>query len=369
MTTTPTAAATLAAEQFDMPAASAPNGQRRRQSARVAGSDIVPPPEYPARAKKDYDIGSTFNIDLGPEKDQNGNIMKDPKGKPIKRVRTTVGYAERTAWVPEIDPKYEFPEDDTKMLLLALEERDRTLIHGHTGTGKTTLVEQIAARLNYQVICVNFDDQITRADLVGEWIVKGNEMVFMWGIIPLAMRMPGTILLLDEWDAMQAGCSFVLQRLIDKNSGKLLVTETGGTLIPLHEDNTICATANTRGLGDETGMYQGTKMQNFAQLNRFGTTIHLTYLPPAREVALLQAHYPDLHKAEIESLVQSVNQVRKAYENNEVSTPLSPRDLLNWGKKYADTGDAPRSAKYAFLNRMPVQDAAIVLQIVQRAFA
>jgi cobaltochelatase CobS len=345
-------------------------GTRRRAPARVAEADVVPPPEYPARVKKEFELCETFGIDLGPEKDQNGNDLKDAKGKVIKRKRMVTGYTERTPWTPDIDPSYEFPEEETKIILLALENKDRLLIHGHTGVGKTSILTQIAARLNYNVVRVSFDGAITRADLIGEWIVKGGEMKFMWGILPLAFRMPGTLIILDEWDSINGDCAFVLQRPLEKDDGRILVMETGGTLIPLHEDNVICATANTRGLGDDTGLYSaGTKTQNYAQLNRFQLTIQLTYMPEEKELAMLTKKFPQLNKKEIAQLVKAVHKGRKAYENNEVSVPLSPRDLINWTDKYVALGEPIRAAKYAFLNRMPPEDAATMEQIIQRSLA
>jgi len=326
------------------------------------------PPEHPARARKEFEIGATFGITLPPVK-ENGQTKLDANGKPIARTRNVMGYASPTQWTPPIDETYVFPEEDTKLVLLALETKDRLLVHGHTGVGKTSLIEQVAARLNYSLVRINFDSSITKSDLIGDWIVKGREMTYMWGIMPLAMRMPGCIILLDEWDTVNSDCAFVLQRPLEKG-GKLLVLGTGGTLVDLHEDNVIVATANTRGLGDDTGLYShGTKVQNYSQLNRFGMTIALKYLPPEQEIRMLQTKFPDLKKAESTRLVEVISQVRKTYENGELSVPLSPRDLINWADKFIHLGSPMRAARCCFLNRMPPEDAAVVEGIVQRHFS
>lgn len=325
--------------------------------------------DYPSRARAQFEIGDTFKIEMSPELDASGKPVLDAKGKPVSKKRYVNGYAERTPWVPVIDPAYVFPAEETKMILFSFEMKDRILLHGHSGVGKTSLLEQIAARLNYQVVKLSFDGAITRSDLVGEWIVKGQEMKFMYGILPLAFRMPGTVIILDEWDAISGECAFVLQRPLQKDDGKLLLMETGGTLIPLHNENVIAATANTRGFGDDTGLYSaGTRVQNYAQLNRFSTTIHMTYLPPEQEQEMLQKKHPELQQEECKCLVGAITKIRKAYESNEMSVPLSSRDLINWAEKYLHLGNPIRAAKYAFLNRMPPEDAATAESLIQRVF-
>lgn len=281
------------------------------------------------------------------------------------------GYAERGEHTPPVDPGYIFPKDETRIVLWGMMNGDRILATGHTGTGKTSLFEQIGARLNYNVFKLNFDSHISRADLVGEYIVKGREMVFVHGILPTAMRTPGSIIILDEWDTINDDTSFVIQRLLQKEDGKLLIMENGGEIVKLRNGNIVVATANTVGQGDETGLYtHGTRHQNYAQLNRFGLCIRMDYLPPEQEEKMLMKRFSDqdLKKHEAEAFIKTINAVRDGFTNGAVSVPLSTRDLINWVEKYLFIGNPMKAAVYCFLNRMTIDDAEACKGIIQRAF-
>ncbi len=326
-------------------------------------------PKTSQRKIRKFGMCETFGLSLGPEEDSNGNPIKDTSGAVVSRERQVCGFTEPGPETPDIDEGYVFHPEETKALLLGLELKDRVLLVGETGTGKTSLVEQVAARLNYNVVKINFDGAVTRQDLVGEWVVKGKEMEFQYGILPHAFSMPGTIIILDEWDTISGECSFVLQRPLQKDDGKILILENGGELVPLHEQNTIVATANTCGQGDETGLYShGTKIQNYSQLNRFGMTIKMSYLEPDKEAEMLKKRHGDLSVEECQMLVKAVNLVREAYVNGELSAPLSPRDLINWADKYIRMGCPIRAAKFCFLNRMPEEDHMAAEQMIQRSF-
>lgn len=315
-----------------------------------------------------FSAREAFNLDLGPERDDQGNPVLDKQGKEVPRDREVFGYSEASPHTPEIVPGYVFPKDDTLAILMGIAGKDPMLLVGHTGTGKTSLIEQIAARLNYGVIKISFDGAVTRHDLIGEWIIKGKEMSFQYGVIPLGFRMPGTIILLDEWDAQNEETAFVLQRPLQKEDRKIFVVETN-KLIPMHEDNVIIATANTNGQGDDTGLYsQGTRVQSYAQLNRFHVTVRLNYLEAPQEKEMLAAYYPDLDNDEIDSLVTAVNKVRDGFANGMISVPLSTRDLINWSDKYIKFGDAMKAARYCFLNRMSMEDAKVCEGLIQRSF-
>ena len=315
------------------------------------------PPRTPvpvARAKKTFSVRETFGLDV-------------PAGYAIE------GYAEPDRETPAIDPGYIFPKEDTLAFLLGVQMDDRILIHGHTGTGKTSLVEQVAARLNFNVVKINFDGGIGRDDLIGTHVVRGGEVVFQYGVLPRAYRdFEGCFVLFDEWDSISDECSFVLQRPLQKDDGRLLILENGGEVIPLPADHHIIATANTCGQGDESGLYAtGTRVQNYAQLNRFGTTLKLGYLGQADEVAMLLKRFAPsgFRKVEAELFVRIIGKVREGFAAGTLSSPLSSRDLINWTEKYLKIGDVAKAAKYAFLNRLAPEDAEAIRSLLQRGGA
>lgn len=315
-------------------------------------------PDLALRERKSFSILKTFGVDLGENEDGSS------------RDQEVVGYSQPTEHTPTLNPNYVFPRDPTLALLLGMTCQDPVLLVGHTGTGKTSLVEQVAARINYDVIKVSYDCAVTRSDVIGEWVVKGNEMEFQYGVVPMAIQRPGTILLLDEWDAQNAETAYALQRLMQKEDRKLFVLETK-TLIPMHPDNVICATANTNGQGDDTGLYgAGTRVQSYASLNRFQTTIKLDFLPPEEEARIIYNTFPGegLDKIEVDAIIQAIGKVRDGFANNQLSVPLSTRDAINWADKYVKFGDIMRAATFCFLNRMSDSDARVTEQIIRRIF-
>lgn len=327
-------------------------------------------PTFPDRPKKQFSVRETFGIDLGPERNDKGEIVKDANGKEVLRDRKVEGYAYPTEHTPSINPNYIFAKDPTLAVLMGIAGRDPILLTGHTGCGKSSMLEQVGARLNYSVIKISFDCAVSRNDLIGEWIVQGTEMRFQYGIVPLAFRMPGTIIILDEWDAQNAETSLVLQRPLQKEDRKIFLLETR-ELIGMHPDNIICATANTNGQGDDTGLYgHGTRIQSYAQLNRFAVTVRLDYPSPDQEKEIIARMFEKegLDKYEIDSLVLATNKVRDGFTNGQISVPLSTRDLINWTDKYIKFGDAMKAATFCFLNRMSIEDAKVCEGLIQRSF-
>lgn len=350
------------------------------------------------RSTRFVSVRDTFGVDFGyeveedefgnPRTDRNGKpILKtDHKGDPIPTDNLVQAFTKPGSFTPKIDPNYVFDQKVLMHFLIGLECHDRILLVGPTGSGKSTLPEQVAARLNYNFIAIDFSGGVLREDLVGTnqyHPEKGT--YFQEGILPTAMRLPGTIITLDEWDAISHECSFVLQRLLDKNRGELLLMEKGGELIKLPENSCVVATANTLGLGDESGLYShGTNVQNFAQLNRFGVTVQCDYLPESVEQEILRKAFredkngndvdfpkgrPILEEAEIDSFVRTMKLARDAHTEGSLTVTLSTRDLLNWVQKFILTNDIRESATMCFLARMPRSDALAVEGIIQRTFS
>lgn len=343
----------------------------RQAPARSSGYIEEIRSEYPEREKKSFSLRDSFGISLGPEKDSEGKIITDSNGQPVLRDRKVVGFVAPTEHTPAIKPEYVFPQDETLAVLMGMNAtpKDPILLLGNTGSGKTSLLEQICARINYGCIKISFDAAVMRGDIVGETVIVGRETKFQYGIIPIAFCMPGTMIILDEWDAQNEETAFVLQRPLQKEDRSIFLLETR-ELITMHPDNVISATANTNGQGDDTGLYgHGTRIQSYAQLNRFTITVKLNYLPPEQEKKILEKTFETLDGDEIDSLVGAVNKVRDGFTNGQLSVPLSTRDLLNWAQKYVLFGDAQRAATYCFLNRMSTEDAAVTASIIQRSFA
>lgn len=326
------------------------------------------------RVEAQFSSCETFGLAVQYKRNAQGEPLLDANGNKVVKDAPVKGYSKPGPETPKIDPGYVFPEEATRLALLALTTKDRVLITGETGTGKSSLVEQIAARLNYNLVKINFDGAITRTDLLGTHAIipnpngNGSITTFQHGILPYAFRLPGTMIVLDEWDTISDECAFVLQRPLQREDGKLLLLENGGEIVELHPSNTIFATANTAGSGDETGRYLGTRHKNYAFVNRFGLTIKMDYLPVEQEVKMVMHKFPTLKQNEADALVGAVNKFREGSKTGEFSGPLSTRDLLNWTEKYVYMGNILRSAKACFLNRMNSAESALGEEILKRYF-
>lgn len=304
----------------------------------------------PNRETEEVSFSETFGI-------------KPPSGKDQK----VLAFKEPGPLTPKLNPYYRFPQEETMVFLLSLQMGDTTYILGHSGTGKTDLVQQIAARLNYNLMVINMDGHLTRADLVGEPVLKAGEVGFRYGMVPRAFELPGTITLFDEVDSMVPETAFVLQRAVSEDRTFLLM-ETN-EIFPLHPQNRLVGTANTAGLGDDTGLYTaGTHIQNFSFMTRWQTTIKLDYLSRKEEQEMLQKRFPKISKKVLTSVTGVLHDARTSYRNGDITFPLTTRDAINWVHKINRMVLPMKSAKYAFLHKMPLHDASVIAKAIAHWF-
>jgi len=265
--------------------------------------------------------------------------------------------------VPNGDPHYQFPPE-TAFLIQAINHHENVMIVGPTGTGKSSLVMQLAARANIPMRRCNLNGETTVSDFLGRWTVRGKEMLFSEGILPTAMRY-GDWLLLDEIDAALPQILFVLQSVLEEG-GKLVLMEKEGEIIAPHPDFRIVATANTLGNGDDTGLYSGTQILNEAFKDRFATVIYLDYPDEKSEHAILAQKVSSLKKADIKRLVKCARHVREAAKREECYCSFSTRRLLALARKYAQLGNLTQALELTVLNKLGRDDRRTVQEIAQR---
>lgn len=300
-----------------------------------------------------------------------------PKEFPLKKLfgvkmgtmETIYGFEERHQMVPPIDPEYEFPEEATKIALLGLRLNKPTMVHGPTGTGKTSLIEQIAARINMPCMKINHHTDMYAYDILGQKEVKDGETYFGHGPLPFSMARP-ILLIMDEWDAINPEIGMLYQPVLERQHtgtlGNLILTGAGGEKVTSHPMFRIIATSNTCGLGDEKGHYQGTQVQNLAFVSRFQLRVKLDYLKPSHERKILKKKFPKISDDETKLLTETAAKIRKQYEAGRIDVPYSLRDLINWTELYVLLGDAKKSMTYSCTSILPFQDAKTINEIIQR---
>lgn len=283
-------------------------------------------------------------------------------------------FDEKMDLVPKIDENYVFDEAATKSILAGLMFNQKTLLQGMHGTGKSTHIEQVCARLNWQVLRVNFDSQITRLDLVGKDVITlkdGKQITeFKRGIIPFALTKP-IALVLDEYDAIRTDVSFVIQRLLEEE-GKFALLEENEILSP-HQHFRLFATSNTIGMGDDLGIYHGTNLINQAQMDRWNIVATLNYMDEKKEIEILQKKLPFLAKKSQENtakmMVKMASLTREGFANGDLSNLMSLRTLISWGKNYEIFGDLKQAFVLSFLNKVIDEEKVILREYYQRVFA
>ncbi len=262
--------------------------------------------------------------------------------------------------VPEVDNDYYFPEQ-TIDAVHALEQSMNLYLTGPTGTGKSSLILQLAARMNWQVTRVNLNNQFSVSDFVGRWIVEGKAMRYSYGVLPTAMK-EGHILLLDEITAADPGILLTLQSVLEGN--QLVLTDNDGEVITRHPDFRIVATDNTK--GTDAGMnalYQGRNNQDASLLDRFPVMLEIDYLPQPVEAKLLQDK-TGIDAVTAEAITKLSGKIREAIRNDELYCTFSTRQTLAFAKYLAQTGDLNRAASVTILNRLDTESRRVVSDMI-----
>jgi cobaltochelatase CobS len=309
-----------------------------------------------------YDLTNTPNQDIS---------VRDVFG--IETDMMVKGFEEKSDRVPDIDKTYKFDPDTTLAILAGFSHNRRVMIQGYHGTGKSTHIEQVAARLKWPAVRVNLDSHISRIDLIGKDAIKLRDGVqiteFHEGILPWALRNPVAIVF-DEYDAGRADVMFVIQRVLE-HDGKLTLMDQNEIIQP-NPNFRLFATANTVGLGDTTGLYHGTQQINQAQMDRWSLVATLNYLSVDAETAIVLAKAPnyntDAGRKTVKQMVTVADLTRTAFMNGDLSTVMSPRTVIAW----AQNADIFHSIGYAFrlsfLNKCDELERQTVAEFYQRCF-
>ncbi|CZF81672.1 Aerobic cobaltochelatase subunit CobS [Grimontia celer] len=275
--------------------------------------------------------------------------------------------------VPKIDPDYVFNPEVTSAILAGFAHNRRTLIQGLHGTGKSTHIEQVAARLNWPCMRINLDGHISRLDLVGKdtLLIRDEKQVteFQDGILPWSAARP-IALILDEYDAGRPDVMFVIQRLLEKD-GKLVLTDKNRVIEP-HPSFRLFATANTVGLGNLKGLYHGTQVLNQAQIDRWNLVVTLNYLKPETEAKVVLARVPSKNTERgrklVSQMVEIANLTRKAFSTGDISTLMSPRTVITWAENCEIFSDPKTAFRLTFLNKCDEAEWPIINELYQRCF-
>jgi cobaltochelatase CobS len=283
------------------------------------------------------------------------------------------GFDEKSDRVPEIDETYKFDPDTTLAILAGFSHNRRVMIQGYHGTGKSTHIEQVAARLKWPAVRVNLDSHISRIDLIGKDAIKLRDGVqiteFHEGILPWALRNPVAIVF-DEYDAGRADVMFVIQRVLE-HDGKLTLMDQNEIIQP-NPNFRLFATANTVGLGDTTGLYHGTQQINQAQMDRWSLVATLNYLSVDAETAIVLAKAPnyntDAGRKTVKQMVTVADLTRTAFMNGDLSTVMSPRTVIAWAQNAEIFHSIGYAFRLSFLNKCDELERQTVAEFYQRCF-
>jgi cobaltochelatase CobS len=282
-------------------------------------------------------------------------------------------FSEPDEHVPELDPDYRFDRTTTLAILAGFAKNRRVIVTGYHGTGKSTHIEQVAARLNWPCVRVNLDSHISRIDLIGRdaIVIRDGLQVteFRDGILPWALQ-HNIALVFDEYDAGRPDVMFVIQRVLEV-SGRLTLLDQNKVIRP-HPGFRLFATANTIGLGDTTGLYHGTQQINQGQMDRWSIVTVLNYLPHDNEVEIVLAKARPYRTAEgrdiVNKMVRVADLTRNAFMNGDISTVMSPRTVIIWAENAEIFDDIGFAFRVTFLNKCDELERPIVAEFYQRCF-
>ena len=282
-------------------------------------------------------------------------------------------FSKKSELVPEIDKDYVFDRDTTLAILSGFLHNKKVIVHGYHGTGKSTHITQIAARLNWPCVRINLDSHISRIDLIGKDAITlkdGKQITeFKEGILPWSFQNP-VALVFDEYDAGRSDVMFVLQRILESDGYFTLLDKN--KVVRQNRYFRLFATANTIGLGDTTGLYTGTQQINQAQLDRWEIVTSLNYLPEDKEMKIILSKNKKLSNPEgkeiISNMIKVASLTRKGFMAGDISTVMSPRTVLNWSNNAEIFKDIGYAFRVTFLNKCDDAEKSIISEYYQRCF-
>ena len=282
---------------------------------------------------------------------------------------TVPAFSEADERVPDLDTDYVFDPDTTLAILAGFAHNRRVMVQGYHGTGKSTHIEQVAARLNWPCIRINLDAHISRIDLIGRDAIvlrDGLQVTeFREGLLPWALQTP-TALVFDEYDAGRPDVMFVIQRVLE-TEGKLTLLDQNRVIRP-NPWFRLFATANTVGLGDTSGLYHGTQAINQGQMDRWNIVIGLNYLPAAVESRIVLAKAKGSADKTVADMVKVAELTRQGFVNGDISTVMSPRTVITWAQNAAIFKDVGFAFRLSFLNKCDEAERVLVAEYYQRVF-
>ena len=282
-------------------------------------------------------------------------------------------FSKKNEYVPEIDSNYKFDRDTTLAIISGFAHNKRVLIQGYHGTGKSTHIEQVAARINWPCVRVNLDSHISRIDLIGKdaIVIKNDKQVteFKEGILPWSIQNP-VALVFDEYDAGRPDVMFIIQRVLEKEGNFTLLDQN--KILKQNLFFRMFATTNTIGLGDTTGLYQGTQQINQGQMDRWNIVTTLNYLKFDKELEIILAKSKSFNTKEGKEIVSNMIKVadltRKGFVNGDISTVMSPRTVLFWTENSEIFKDIGYAFRVTFLNKCDDLEKTIIAEYYQRCF-